>query len=258
MLMVWIGHEGTTKKKAQSMNRDGMNIKHQEAEPELDQIAKSATRTLYVNREVSIETSGRLCEVSIETSGRLCEVSIETRTRLPLYVRRTFGSNQAGLWVSIVRHLHPNDFYLFFVGFVFLHTMSINDLPVEVLVRVGKHLDLKGYRSMTKSVRRFGRATLDPYFNELFRKLFTMKTIGVDGKTRWYLNGKLHREDGPAVEYAEGTKVWYQNGLLHREDGPAFEIPDGTKIWYREGKRHREGGPAIEKVTNSVTSNVIN
>ena len=25
------------------------------------------------------------------------------------------------------------------------------------------------------------------------------------------MNGKLHREDGPAVEYANGSKFWYLN-----------------------------------------------
>jgi len=28
----------------------------------------------------------------------------------------------------------------------------------------------------------------------------------------WYLNGKHHREDGPAVEYSDGTKEWYLYG----------------------------------------------
>jgi len=32
----------------------------------------------------------------------------------------------------------------------------------------------------------------------------------------WYLNGNLHREDGPAVESANGDKEWYLNGLLAR------------------------------------------
>jgi len=26
------------------------------------------------------------------------------------------------------------------------------------------------------------------------------------------LNGKLHREDGPAIEFANGDKSWYLNG----------------------------------------------
>ena len=33
-----------------------------------------------------------------------------------------------------------------------------------------------------------------------------------NGDKEWYLNGKLHREDGPAVEYANGTKHWLLNG----------------------------------------------
>jgi hypothetical protein len=63
---------------------------------------------------------------------------------------------------------------------------------------------------------------------------------------KWYLNGKLHREDGPAIEYANGTKEWYLNGKCHREDGPAVEYADGSKYWYLNGKLHRENGPAIE------------
>jgi hypothetical protein len=62
----------------------------------------------------------------------------------------------------------------------------------------------------------------------------------------WHLNGKRHREDGPAVECTDGTREWYLNGDLHREDGPACEYPDGTRWWYLNGKRHREDGPAIE------------
>ena len=63
----------------------------------------------------------------------------------------------------------------------------------------------------------------------------------------WYnLEGKLHREDGPAVEYADGDKIWYINDQLHREDGPAREYADGTKYWHLNGELHREDGPAVE------------
>ena len=58
--------------------------------------------------------------------------------------------------------------------------------------------------------------------------------------------GQLYREDGPAVEYANGDKYWYLNGKLHREDGPASVYADGNKAWFINGKRHREDGPAIE------------
>ena len=64
----------------------------------------------------------------------------------------------------------------------------------------------------------------------------------------WRMNGKLHREDGPAVELADGAKYWYIDGNLHREDGPAIEYANGTKYWFLHGKRHREDGPACEYV----------
>ena len=31
-------------------------------------------------------------------------------------------------------------------------------------------------------------------------------------RTDWYLNGKRHREDGPAIELSNGDKYWYING----------------------------------------------
>ena len=77
-----------------------------------------------------------------------------------------------------------------------------------------------------------------------------MKTYTVDvydnGDKHWCLNGKLHREDGPAIERADGSKSWYLNDDLHRKDGPAIEDADGSKAWYLNGELHREDGPAIE------------
>jgi len=67
-----------------------------------------------------------------------------------------------------------------------------------------------------------------------------------NGHKEWWVNGKIHRTDGPAIEYAHGNKAWYVNGYLHRTDGPAVEYADGHKEWYVNGKIHRTDGPAIE------------
>ncbi len=67
-----------------------------------------------------------------------------------------------------------------------------------------------------------------------------------NGANEWHQNGKLHRLDGPAIEYANGNKYWYQNGEYHRLDGPAIEYADGGKSWCQNGKLHRLDGPAIE------------
>ena len=53
-----------------------------------------------------------------------------------------------------------------------------------------------------------------------------------DGTKGWFVDGKYHREDGPAWEGADGSKEWHLNGKLHREDGPAWEDANGTKEWW--------------------------
>ena len=60
--------------------------------------------------------------------------------------------------------------------------------------------------------------------------------------TRFYYdtNGQLHRTDGPAIEYVDGSKSWCQNGQRHRTDGPAVEWPGGSKAWYINGERLNE------------------
>jgi len=58
-----------------------------------------------------------------------------------------------------------------------------------------------------------------------------------DGDKRWTLNGLLHREDGPALEYTNGSTLWYHHGALHRLDGPAEEWVNGYKYWWYQGER---------------------
>ena len=73
------------------------------------------------------------------------------------------------------------------------------------------------------------------------------KVVIYDTHTVWLnLEGKLHRTDGPAIEYADGYKEWWINDKPHRIDGPAVEWVDGRKYWFMNGKLHREDGPAIE------------
>jgi len=80
----------------------------------------------------------------------------------------------------------------------------------------------------------------------------------------WYLNGILHRIDGPALRewqvvdgYGHEDVVliyeeWYLNGQRHRIDGPAFrqwKVVDGhvvltREVWGLNGQLHRTDGPA--------------
>ena len=66
--------------------------------------------------------------------------------------------------------------------------------------------------------------------NKFYIKTDVFNTI------HYYLNNNLHREDGPAIEHASGSKEWYKNGKRHREDGPAIELANGLQYWHLNGK----------------------
>ena len=43
-------------------------------------------------------------------------------------------------------------------------------------------------------------------------------TVYDNGTKKWNLpNGKLHREDGPAVEWSNGSKSWWLYGKEHTD-----------------------------------------
>jgi len=86
---------------------------------------------------------------------------------------------------------------------------------------------------------------------------YTVK-VNADGYKAWYLNGKLHREDGPAIEYPNGDKEWYLNGKLHREDGPAVEWAGVSKSWHLNGEyvteeeHKRMTSPVVEMTMEEI------
>ena len=60
------------------------------------------------------------------------------------------------------------------------------------------------------------------------------RTVDDVGNIRYRYQGKLHRLDGPAVIYKNGSKAWYQYGKRHRKDGPAvFAQGISYEYWLR-------------------------
>jgi len=65
----------------------------------------------------------------------------------------------------------------------------------------------------------------------------TYKVEVTETVTKWHNeSNQPHREKGPAVEYASGSKFYYINGEPHREDGPATERANGSKAYYINGE----------------------
>ena len=76
---------------------------------------------------------------------------------------------------------------------------------------------------------------------EVFEALKYRIDVDTHGTRRYYnCTGRYHRDEGPAVEYTNGTKYWYQNGLPHRIDGPAIEYKSGHKEWWLNGEELTE------------------
>ena len=72
-----------------------------------------------------------------------------------------------------------------------------------------------------------------------------MSVSNTGTKTCRNAQGQLHRLDGPAVEWRNGSKEWWVDGFRHRSDGPSLVYNDGHMEWHLRGMRHREDGPAI-------------
>lgn len=73
-------------------------------------------------------------------------------------------------------------------------------------------------------------------YREVPRDFTGIVIIDFDESRTWYVDGKWHREDGPARIWPDDHKEWWFNNAMHREDGPAKEWPSGVKEWFLHGK----------------------
>lgn len=76
---------------------------------------------------------------------------------------------------------------------------------------------------------------VDYYYDFEGQETFTGVVKDEYGTIAHYVNGKLHQDNGPAVEWSNGNKAWYTNNKLHREDGAAIEHTSGYKQWFFDG-----------------------
>lgn len=92
-----------------------------------------------------------------------------------------------------------------------------------------------------------------------------------NGTMEWYRNGKIHRENDPAIviKDKDGNEVewfWVQDGKEHRIDGPSHIYDNRlynnenriyTEDWCKYNKRHRDDNPAVIIMENGVITQEI-
>ena len=70
----------------------------------------------------------------------------------------------------------------------------------------------------------------------------TVNGVPLSHGDAYWLNddGEFHRENGPAIEMADGTTIWMLRNKLHREDGPALIMPTKRiSYWYVNNEQYK-------------------
>ncbi len=101
-------------------------------------------------------------------------------------------------------------------------------------------------------------------FEPTARILKMETTLHPNGRVKlitYKVNGRIHRDDGPAFQEWNGTGVlnyesWRQNGRLHRDNGPAHRRWNNAgvlivEIWWKNDRWHRYNGPAYQQWNNA-------
>ena len=107
-----------------------------------------------------------------------------------------------------------------------IFTYTLTRMSSVVKTKIFKQLDETIHMLNGKKHREDGPAVYSPLVKE------------------WWVNGQLHRVDGPARMMSGGSMMFYEHGKLHRKEGPAVILSNGCQEWWVNGIRHRKDGPA--------------
>ena len=83
--------------------------------------------------------------------------------------------------------------------------------------------------------------TITKLLNQIEPVLISDDAAGNDNLLTLHLG-----DEKEIVVYPNGTQLWYLHGRLHREDGPAVINPNGTRHWYLDGEQKYQEEHAAE------------
>jgi hypothetical protein len=72
-------------------------------------------------------------------------------------------------------------------------------------------------------------------------------SLAADGALEWKnQRGEFHRIGKPALIFPNGDVIWFVNDKLHRDDGPAVEYPSENKFeWYKDDEPYEPSAHEI-------------
>lgn len=114
--------------------------------------------------------------------------------------------------------------------------VCVSEYTIENPKLVNDYLDFEGKLNFTGVVKD-GDNTIAHYVDGRIHRDNEPAVEWSDGFKEWRFHGELHRKDGPAIE-CNIFKEWYLVGQLHRKDGPATEYADGRKCWWFDGEHY--------------------
>ena len=205
------------------------------------QCARSKLESALVCGDLSVVD--QFCCAKLMTVDEQLNIAVEHQTKSVIFLFDKFGVCIDDEFVDkLVKHGHIDVVkYLVDKGFV-----RFNESHVNIAAQHG-HLDIVKYFVEDLGFNLTKIDMLKVSDQDILDYINGVKCVVEDGTKKWYKDGKLHRENGPAIEYTSGRKEWYKNGKLHRENKPAIEHANGDKYWYNDGNMHRDGDkPAVE------------
>ena len=93
------------------------------------------------------------------------------------------------------------------------------ELIIKECVELGKELQTQDVINGSEDYKSGRAMGIEVFMNQIKKNFgieelleYTVK-VYPNGSKLWWLNEELHREDGPAIEWLDGTKEWYLNGV---------------------------------------------
>ena len=92
---------------------------------------------------------------------------------------------------------------------------TFQDIPLDVIQTIGllTH-STTSYLNLALSCKQNSKILTNIGKRVKALRWFTTITIDKYGSKSWYINGKYHREDGPAYIGSNGFKAWFINGNI--------------------------------------------